>query len=71
MNREIGIIVEVAKKRDGKAIQLGGPSPQLYLFPNNSRTIRFNQESVDAKCRHTTDSGQLEKLSPVYWKKGQ
>ena len=71
MNREIWVVVEVTEQRDGKAVQSGGPSPQPYLFRNNSGTVRFNQESVCTECRHPSNRRQLKKLTSANGKKRQ
>ena len=65
VNREIGIVVEVAEKGDGKTIQAGGPTTKSNVLAHDSGTVGLDQDGVRGDRSYASGRCKPNKLSPI------
>jgi hypothetical protein len=71
MNREIRIVVKVAKQRDGEALQPFRPAPERNFLAHDARKVRLDECGVGREADHPSSRRETYKFSPGSRKKRQ
>src|SRR5450755_1046923 len=69
MNREIRVVVKVAKQRDCEALQPFRPAPERNFLANDARKVRLDECGREAD--HPSSRRETYKFSPGSRKKRQ
>lgn len=64
MNREIRIVVKVAKQRDGEALQPFRPAPERNFLANDARKVGLDECGVGREADQPSSRRETYKFSP-------
>src|SRR4029077_18905293 len=68
---KVRVIVEIAKERDGEAIEARRPAPERDFLPYKTGTVRCKKDSVGSERSCCGSQGEADKFSSGRGKKRQ
>jgi hypothetical protein len=71
MNGKVGIVVEVAQKRDGEAIKPRRPSAKANLLPHELQAIGLEQNSIGGERSNSRTRCEPDEISSADTKRCQ